>query len=121
MADGESQTADAMDDESVDQEMKQIEEDPPEKLEDWPGGKAKYKTFGGPESDTGYGEGPTEKLGPADLEYHSDGAVSVEGEKVDNPEDYKGDPIPGGPTDPDAPTDPGEAEAGEDDGGKNED
>jgi hypothetical protein len=26
----------------------------------------------------------------------------VKGEKVDNPDDYKGDPIPGGPTDPEA-------------------
>ena len=30
-------------------------------------------------------------------------SVSVGGEKVDNPEDFKGDPIPGGPTDPNAP------------------
>ena len=33
---------------------------------------------------------------------------SKEGEKVDNPEEYKGDPIPGGPTDPDAPKVAGE-------------
>ena len=26
--------------------------------------------------------------------------MEIEGEKVDNPDDYKGDPIPGGPTDP---------------------
>ena len=31
-------------------EMEQLEEgDPPENLEDWPDGKAKYETFGGPE------------------------------------------------------------------------
>jgi hypothetical protein len=29
--------------------------------------------------------------------------VSIEGEKVDNPDDYKGVPIPGGPTDPNTP------------------
>ena len=107
MAEGESSTADAMDDDSVEQEMRRVEENPPDKLEDWPGGKAKYKTFGGPEAESGYGEGPTEKLGPADLQHHEDGSVTIEGEKVDNPEDYKGDPIPGGPTDPDAPPDPG--------------
>ena len=27
----------------------------------------------------------------------------MKGEKVDNPDDYKGEPIPGGPTDPEAP------------------
>jgi hypothetical protein len=117
----ESKTAEAMDDESVEQEMKEVEENPPEKLEDWPGGKAKYKTFGGPESESGYGDGATEKLGPSDLAHHEDGSVTIDGEKVDNPEDYKGDPIPGGPTDPDAPPDPGfhdgdgpEAKSGED-------
>ena len=103
----EETTAEAMDDEDVEQEMKRVEEDPPKNLEDWPGGKAKYKTFGGAESESGYGEGATEKLGPADLVHEPDGSVTVGGEKVDNPEDYKGDPIPGGPTDPNAPPDPG--------------
>src|SRR3954451_624671 len=126
MSEGESKTADAMDDDSVDQEMKEVEENPPEKLEDWPEGKAKYKTFGAPEAESGYGEGPTEKLGPADLQHHEDGLVTIEGEEVDNPDEYKGDPIPGGPTDPEAPPDPGfdaDAEANSDDGdvGKDED
>ena len=107
MGETESKTAEAMDDDSVEQEMKEVEENPPENLEDWPGGKAKYKTFGGPESESGYGDGATEKLGPSDLAYHEDGSVTIEGEKVDNPDEYKGDPIPGGPTDPDAPPDPG--------------
>ena len=26
--------------------------------------------------------------------------MEIDGEKVDDPEEYKGDPIPGGPTDP---------------------
>jgi hypothetical protein len=120
MSEGESKTAEAMDDESVEQEMKEVEENPPEKLEDWPGGKAKYKTFGGPEAESGYGDGATDKLGPADLEHHEDGSVSIEGEKVDNPEDYKGEPIPGGPTDPDAPPDPGFQEQEEDEEGGDE-
>ena len=86
--------------EQAKQEMRELEEgDPPEKLEDWPEGKAKYETYGGPDSESGYDEGPTAKLGPADLEYQEDGSIEIKGEKVDNPEDYKGEPIPGGPTD----------------------
>jgi hypothetical protein len=93
--------------EEAKKEMERLEEgDPPERLEDWPGGKAKYQTYGGADGDSDYDEGPTSKLGPADLRHHEDGSVSIEGEKVDNPNDYKGDPIPGGPTDPDAPPDP---------------
>jgi len=87
--------------------MSELEEgDPPEKLEDWPGGKAKYQTYGGPEGRDGYDEAVTAKLGPSSLRHHEDGSVSIEGEKVDNPDDYKGEPIPGGPSDPDAPPDP---------------
>jgi hypothetical protein len=98
-------------------EMRSLEEadELPDKLEDWPGGKAKYETFGGPEGEAGYEDGPTSKLGPSSLRHHEDGDVSIEGEKVDNPDDYKGEPIPGGPTDPDAPADPGSAERGDDD------
>src|ERR671937_2813670 len=91
----------------VEEARRQVEEleegDPPEKLEDWPGGKAKYQTYGGPDTEAGYDEGPTAKLGPSDLRHHEDGSVSIGGEKVDDPERYKGDPIPGGPTDPNAP------------------
>ena len=90
--------------EQAKQEIKQLEEEgPPENLEDWPEGKAKYETFGGPEGDHGYHEGPEEKLGPSSLRHHEDGNVSVEGDEVDDPEEYKGEPIPGGPTDPDTP------------------
>jgi len=89
------------------EEMEKLEEgDPPGDLEDWPGGKAKYQTYGGPEGESGYEEGPTAKLGPSSLRHHEDGSVSIEGEKVDDPEEYKGEPIAGGPTDPDAPPDP---------------
>ena len=42
------------------------------------------------------------------MRHHEDGSVSVDGEKVDNPDEYKGEPIPGGPTDPNAPGIPGE-------------
>ena len=45
-------------------------------------------------------EGITGKLGPASVEHHEDGSVTVGGEKVDNPDDFKGEPLPGGPTDP---------------------
>ena len=87
--------------------MDKLEEgDPPENLEDWPGGKAKYQTYGGPEGESGYDEGATAKLGPSSLRHHEGGDVTIEGEKVDDPEEYKGEPIPGGPSDPDAPPDP---------------
>ena len=93
--------------EELDREMKEIEENPPDKLEDWPGGKAKYRTMGGSEADSGYDEGATAKLGPSEVRYYEDGSVTVSGEEVDNPDDFKGEPIPGGPTDPNAPPDPG--------------
>ena len=85
------------------QRMKELEDDPPKNLEDWPSDEAKYSTFGGPEGDHSYEEGPEKNLGPSGLTHHEDGSVSIDGEKVDDPEQYKGDPIPGGPTDPDAP------------------
>ena len=45
------------------QEMHDLEEgDPPEKLEDWPDGRAKYLTYGGPEGTSGYDEGPARKI-----------------------------------------------------------
>ena len=86
--------------EEAQEEMRKLEEadDLPESIEDWPGGPAKYETFG--KDDDGYGEGATAKLGPANLKRHKDGSVSIDGEKVDNPDDYKGEPIAGGlPTD----------------------
>jgi hypothetical protein len=75
----------------------------PTDLEEWPSDKAKYVTFGGPEGDHGYDEGPETKLGPSEVRHHDDGSVTVQGEKVDDPDEYKGEPIPGGPTDPEAP------------------
>jgi hypothetical protein len=94
--------------EDAKKEVKDLEEDPPEKLEDWPTGRAKYETFGGPDGESPYNDSATAKLGPSDLRYHEDGTVTQGGEEVDNPEEFKGDPIPGGPTDPDAPDISGE-------------
>ena len=102
--------------EEAKEEMKKLEEDPPDRLEDWPGGKAKYETFGGPEAEEDYEEAATSKLGPSNLRRFEDGSIEIDGEKVDNPDDYKGDPIPGGPTDPDAPPEPGEEESGDEEG-----
>jgi len=82
------------------EKVRQLEEDPPEKLDDWPDDEAKYETFGGPEGDHSYDEGPEAKLGPHDVRHRDDGSVTVEGEEVD-PDEVKGDPIPGGPTDKD--------------------
>ena len=85
------------------EKVKELEDDPPPDLEDWPDDAAQYETLGGAEGDHGYHEGPEEEaLGPSSLRHHEDGSVSIAGEKVDNPEDYKSDPIPGGPTDPNA-------------------
>jgi hypothetical protein len=86
------------------EEVRKLEEEgPPEKLEDWPTGKAKYETYGGPEGGHPYHEGPEQQLGPADTRHREDGEVEIEGEVVDDPSEYKGEPIPGGPTDPDTP------------------
>jgi hypothetical protein len=93
-------------DDELRDEIRELEENPPKRLEDWPKGRAKYVTFGGPEGDHSYEEGPERKLGPSGVRYHEDGTVTVDGEQVDDPERFKGDPIPGGPTDPDAGGDP---------------
>src|SRR3954465_14217390 len=94
--------------------MSELEEgDPPKDLADWPGGKAKYLTYGGPDGGESYDDGATSKLGPSSLRHHEDGSGAVEGEEVDTPDEYKGEPIPGGPSDPDAPPDP--AMVGEED------
>src|SRR3954454_6321369 len=88
--------------------MEEIEQNPPDKLEDWPDDEAKYETFGGSEDQSGYDEHHEEALGEHSVRHHDDGKVEVKGEEVDNPDEYKGDPIPGGPTDPEAPAMPGE-------------
>jgi hypothetical protein len=104
MADREHSAQDAAQEqgEQVEQAKEELHEleqgDPPEKLEDWPDGKAKYLTYGGPEGTAGYDEGPTRKLGPSSLEHHPDGSVTIEGEEVDDPSEYKADPIPGAPS-----------------------
>src|SRR3954453_15660659 len=84
--------------EKAKEEIKQLEEEgPPDKLEDWPTGKAKYETFGGPEGGPPSPGGPDQQLGPAAPRHTEDGSVEVEGEEVDDPDELKGDPIPGGP------------------------
>jgi hypothetical protein len=83
-------------------DISDLEENPPKNLEDWPDDERKYETIGGKEGEHGYDEGPERKLGPSGVRHHEDGRVTVDGEEVDNPDDFKGDPIPGGPTDPNA-------------------
>src|SRR5436305_12883919 len=85
--------------EEAKERLKQLEENPPENLEDWPDDKAKYETFGGAEGNEGYEESVTRKLGPSSLRYREDGSVEIEGDQVDNADEYKREPIPGGPTD----------------------
>jgi hypothetical protein len=84
--------------------MKKLEEEgAPDDLEDWPTDKAKYETFGGPEGEHSYHEGPEEEqLGPSSLRHHEDGNVTIAGKDVDDPDEYKSSPIPGGPTDEDS-------------------
>jgi hypothetical protein len=107
--------------EEAKEEIQQLEEDPPEKLEDWPDGQAKYETFGGAEGDHSYDEGPEAKLGPDSVRHREDGTVEVSGEEADDPDAFKGEPIPGGPTDPDAKSNPDEERlAEEEDGGAGE-
>src|SRR5215212_5538777 len=62
--------------------MKEVEENPPDDLEDWPDDAAKYETFGGPEGEHSYEEGPETKLGPSSLRHHEGGDVTIEGEEV---------------------------------------
>jgi hypothetical protein len=94
---GDRQTEEA-EVEQAKQEMHDLEDgDPPDKLEDWPDGRAKYLTYGGPEGTAGYDEGPTAKLGPSSLEHHEDGSVSIEGEQVDDPAEYKGERLADAP------------------------
>lgn len=81
---------------------------------DWPAGKAKFLTLGGGDDGDRYGEGATAKLGPAEVVHHAGGSVSVGGELVDDPEEFKGEPIPGGPTDPNSPALAGERKRTED-------
>src|ERR671914_1474972 len=100
--------------EAAKQEVKELEDDPPEKLEDWPDGKAKYETFGGKEGEHSYPEGPEQNLGPDSVRHREDGSVEVGGEEVDDPDEFKGEPIPGGPTDPKAQDNPDEQRLAED-------
>lgn len=62
------------------EQVKALEEDPPERLEDWPGGAAKYETFGGPEGESVYEESPAAQLGPSGVRHHEDGSVGRRGE-----------------------------------------
>jgi hypothetical protein len=44
-------------------------------------------------------DSPTSELGPSNLRYHEDGSVTIGGEQVEDPDEFKSDPIAGGPTD----------------------
>src|SRR3954447_25257180 len=96
--------------EEAKKKMEELEQqdEPPKDLKDWPDDESKYVTYGGGEGDHGYDEGPEQKLGPSSLQRHEDGSVTIDGEKVDDPDKYKGKPLKGGPTDPETPELPGE-------------
>ena len=78
--------------EAVREEMRKLEDsdEVPSDPKDWPTGKAKFLTFDSEGKDP-YGEGITGKLGPPSVAHQDDGSVKVDGEEVDNPEDFKGD------------------------------
>jgi hypothetical protein len=103
---GDEKTEHEQEMEDAKKEVQELEDDPPEKLEDWPDGKAKYETFGGAEGDHSYADGPEQNLGPDSVRHHEDGSVEVGGEEVDDPDEFKGEPIAGGPTDPDSKDNP---------------
>ena len=79
---------------------------PPRSSRTGPAARPSTRPTAAPTPRRGYEDGATSKLGPSDLRHHEDGRVTIDGEEVDDPEEYKGEPIPGGPTDPDAPPDP---------------
>lgn len=108
-------------DEAQQKVQKMEEEGVPDNLEDWPSDKAKYETFGGPEGEHSYHEGPEEEhLGPSSLRHHEDGKVSIAGDEVDDADEFKSEPIPGGPTDEQS-NDPTSGGAGDADAGDSED
>ena len=47
--------------------------------------------------------------------------MEVGGEEVDDPDEFKGEPIPGGPTDPDAESNPDEQRLASDEDGEEDD
>lgn len=78
-------------------EMREFEkqDELPTDLSEWPDGKAKFVTYG-EEDDSAYGEGITEKLGPAEVHRAEDGSVKVSGEEVDDPDSMKAEPVKSG-------------------------
>src|SRR3954447_8602323 len=115
MSAGEKAQLEAKEREEATERVQEFEEDPPSDIEEWPSDKAKYITFGGAEGEEGYDEAATRNLGPSEVRHHEDGSVTVEGEEADDPDEYKGEPIPGGPTDPNVPdSQKGTAKADED-------
>jgi hypothetical protein len=48
------------------------------------------------------------------VRHREDGSVEVGGEEVDDPDEFKTEPIPGGPTDPSATSNPDEQRLSED-------
>src|SRR3954465_15730046 len=59
--------------------MSELEDgDPPKDLADWPGGKAKYLTYGGPDGGESYDDGATSQLRPPSLR-HPEGRPGAHG------------------------------------------
>ena len=67
------------------EKVKELEEDPPKNLEDWPDDHAKYMTFGGPRGRPLLRGGAGVQARPVRRSPQRDGSVEIDGEKVDNP------------------------------------
>lgn len=83
--------------EKAGEQMREFEQrdELPTDLSEWPDGKAKFVTFG-EQDDSAYGDGVTEKLGPAEVTRHEDGSVAISGEEVDDPDAHKAEPVTSG-------------------------
>lgn len=83
-----------MSEEEIERRMEELEKDPPKDLSDWPEERElRMQTFGGREGQHGYNEGVEERLGPSDVRHEEDGSVTVKGEPVDDPSEFKGERI----------------------------
>ena len=94
--------------EDAKEEVKELEENPPEKLEDWPTGRAKYDDVRRSRARDLLRRGGHRQARSLGRPLPRGRTVTKDGEEVDNPDEFNGEPIPGGPTDPNSPSVAGE-------------
>jgi len=82
------------------EKVKELEKDPPKNLEGLAQRSRKVRHVRRARGRALLRGGPRVQARPVRPEGHNrDGSVEIDGEEVDDPSKYKGDPIPGGPTD----------------------